>query len=208
MNFDAYYHTLGLDKNASQEEVKKAYRKKSLKFHPDVNKAPDAKQQFIAVNEAYEVLMDKNKIQRMMDFHSQVKAQAEAFEKQKQEAFRAYCEQKKAEAERRASMKFSEYKRDMGWYMSFFFIVVVSLIILTVAWMMSYAVVTFFSDHAYYGEMEMAMSSVKVNPMHPEYQDHYHVPAPISQYIMGGFVLLFTTFVCYSAYSALRKILS
>jgi len=52
-----YYEVLGVDKNASDDEVKKAFRKMARKYHPDVNRdKPDAEAKFKEVNEAYEVL--------------------------------------------------------------------------------------------------------------------------------------------------------
>lgn len=56
-----YYQILGIPSNASHEEIKSAYRKLALKYHPDVNKSPDAFRLFIEVNEAYEVLRDEAK---------------------------------------------------------------------------------------------------------------------------------------------------
>ena len=56
-----YYDILGLDKNASEQDIQRAYRKLSKKYHPDINKAPDAEEKFKEVNEAYEVLHDKQK---------------------------------------------------------------------------------------------------------------------------------------------------
>ena len=56
-----YYGTLGVDKGASADEIKKAYRKLAKKYHPDVNKEPDAEQKFKDVNEAYEILGDESK---------------------------------------------------------------------------------------------------------------------------------------------------
>lgn len=56
-----YYKTLGISKTASEDEIKKAYRKLALKTHPDRNKAPDAEAQFKRVNEAFEVLSDVEK---------------------------------------------------------------------------------------------------------------------------------------------------
>lgn len=56
-----YYSILGVDKGATEEDIKKAYRKLALKFHPDKNKEADAEEKFKIIAEAYEVLSDKDK---------------------------------------------------------------------------------------------------------------------------------------------------
>lgn len=57
-----YYEILGVDKNASEAEIKKAYRKKAMKFHPDRNKGDaEAEKKFKEASEAYEVLKDPDK---------------------------------------------------------------------------------------------------------------------------------------------------
>lgn len=56
-----YYKILGISKGASDDEIKKAYRKLALKYHPDKNKSPGAEDRFKEIAEAYEVLSDKKK---------------------------------------------------------------------------------------------------------------------------------------------------
>ncbi|MBA3647906.1 MAG: J domain-containing protein [Chitinophagales bacterium] len=55
-----YFEILGLSEDASEMEIKRAYRNKSREYHPSSNKSPGALDQFILVNEAYEILIHKN----------------------------------------------------------------------------------------------------------------------------------------------------
>lgn len=56
-----YYKVLGLAKGAGEDEVRKAYRKMALRYHPDKNKSAGAEEKFKEIAEAYEVLSDKRK---------------------------------------------------------------------------------------------------------------------------------------------------
>jgi len=58
-----YYQILGVPRSATDDELKKAYRKLALKFHPDKNKAKEAEEKFKEIGEAYDVLSDKRKRQ-------------------------------------------------------------------------------------------------------------------------------------------------
>lgn len=61
MDYKDYYETLGVAKTASADEIKKSYRKLARQYHPDINQAPGAEDKVKEVNEAYEVLKNKEK---------------------------------------------------------------------------------------------------------------------------------------------------
>lgn len=61
MEYKDYYRIMGVGREASQEEIKRAYRKLARKYHPDISKEPDAERRFKEVGEAYEVLKDPEK---------------------------------------------------------------------------------------------------------------------------------------------------
>lgn len=63
-----YYEILGLQKNASSDDIKKAFRNLARKHHPDVNKEPDSDVKFKEINEAYQVLSDPRKRQQYDNF--------------------------------------------------------------------------------------------------------------------------------------------
>ncbi|HZF13208.1 MAG TPA: DnaJ C-terminal domain-containing protein [Thermoanaerobaculia bacterium] len=70
MDFKDYYATLGVKKDASQEDIQKAYRKLARKYHPDVNKDPASEARFKEIGEANEVLKDPEKRKRYDQYGS------------------------------------------------------------------------------------------------------------------------------------------
>lgn len=56
-----YYEILGIKKGASEDDIKKAYRKQALRYHPDKNKSPGAEEKFKEIAEAYDVLSEPKK---------------------------------------------------------------------------------------------------------------------------------------------------
>lgn len=61
MRYKDYYAVMGVDRDATQDEIKRAYRRLARKYHPDVSKEPDAEARFKELGEAYEVLKDPEK---------------------------------------------------------------------------------------------------------------------------------------------------
>ena len=61
MDYKDYYKIMGLSRDASEKDIKMAYRRLARKYHPDLNKEANAEEKFKELGEAYEVLKDKEK---------------------------------------------------------------------------------------------------------------------------------------------------
>src|ERR1043166_4046345 len=84
MDFIDYYQVLGVNKNATEDEIKKAYRKLARKYHPDLNpNDKEANKKFQQINEANEVLSDPDK-RKKYDQYGKDWKHAEQFEKARQ----------------------------------------------------------------------------------------------------------------------------
>jgi curved DNA-binding protein CbpA len=94
--FPDYYKRLGLTPDATREEIKKAYRKLALEYHPDRNKRSDAHEKFIEINEAYLILYDE---EARAKYDTEYKIHFYR-EKTKSQSEYEYSEQKSNEQER------------------------------------------------------------------------------------------------------------
>src|SRR5678816_71421 len=84
MDFVDYYKTLGLDKNATEDDIRKAYRKLARKYHPDLNpNDKEANKKFQQINEANEVLGDPDK-RKKYDQYGKDWKHADQFEQARQ----------------------------------------------------------------------------------------------------------------------------
>ena len=117
MNFIDYYQVLGINKNATTDEIKKAYRKLARKYHPDLNpNDKTAHQKFQQINEANEVLSDAEK-RKKYDQYGKDWKHADAFE----EARKQQGQQQYARGGSGGQFQgFEEYDMGEGGFSSFF----------------------------------------------------------------------------------------
>ncbi len=112
-----YYDILSLKASATQEEIKRAYRKKAMESHPDVNPSPGATETFVRINEAYAILSDAQKRQvynqKLRD--EQLRGAGVTYAQNMQGAhddtYTQWVRQARAQAAANASMDFQEFKR-------------------------------------------------------------------------------------------------
>jgi Ca2+-dependent lipid-binding protein len=102
----AYYEILGLPDNASDEEIRKAFRKKAKQYHPDVNKSPDANARFILIKKAYEILINRN------SYSSASTATHRANPMTSYEAYMSWRKSQQEKAEYEAKLRHQEFLRN------------------------------------------------------------------------------------------------
>ena len=110
----AYYQILGLEKGSSVDEIKKAYRKLSFKYHPDINKENGAKEKFIIITEAYQLLthhkQEENEVSEREKYWNMKEPPKDREEFKKWYDIRK--ERAHQQAEMQAKMEFEEFKAE------------------------------------------------------------------------------------------------
>src|SRR5690606_36282653 len=97
-----YYTLLGVPANATEAEIRTAYRKKAKLYHPDVNKSPDAHSLFLLVTAAYETLINPAKRQRY-NHRSSSPTSGNGFQ-----TYQEWMKAKRAQAEHEAKLRYYE----------------------------------------------------------------------------------------------------
>jgi curved DNA-binding protein CbpA len=114
-----YYLVLGIDRNATLEDIKRAYRKKVKLYHPDVSKLPDAHERFVEITEAYQFFLD-NYLAKKTSQQSAVTPEPEETKPEwpysdYAEFYRKWSEdyrkQAREKAETRASMRYKDFEK-------------------------------------------------------------------------------------------------
>lgn len=109
-----YYKILGLNPKASAEDIKRAYRKKAMASHPDVNPAPGATDQFVRINEAYDILSDAQKrlvYDRRLNQAQRPPSTPTPPTGAPDQAYRDWVAQAQARARQSARMSYEDFKK-------------------------------------------------------------------------------------------------
>ncbi|MGG9961105.1 DnaJ domain-containing protein [Ferruginibacter sp. SUN106] len=118
--FIDYYKILSVDKNHTSDQIKKAYRKLALRYHPDTNRDTDSTNKFLEIQEAYEILSDltkKIKYDYLYERHYQknVKTEFEIFREKQiyKEYYNNWQKEARNNAITKSKEKFSNFKYDL-----------------------------------------------------------------------------------------------
>ena len=110
-----YYSILGLNKSASQEEIKKRFRELALEYHPDVNVLENAHDKFILINEAYQVLSDAK---QKSFYDSLIQQQTAKVEESSGNEFEQFKTKVRQEVQTNARKDYRTYIKDLNCYYS------------------------------------------------------------------------------------------
>lgn len=128
-----YYSILGLEKNATSEEIKKAYKVLVKKYHPDINKEPGAEEVFKQIQKAYDVLGDEQKKEE----YDQMGHNQYSENQRRGNGYQTYADP------RNWGAGFQQVKIKLRWYHYILFaLLAVFLLLIAVIWVIVYAVMT------------------------------------------------------------------
>lgn len=120
-----YYQILGLEPGASQEEIKRAYRKMAMKYHPDVNPSPNARQRFTEILEAYEYLTGVRKARKKVFTEAEKERFYDLMRKAAEEKAKAqYRERVRQFRKQREEQQNKEYQKGI---IMFFAIIIIGI---------------------------------------------------------------------------------
>ena len=105
-----YYHILQLPENSGREEIRNAYRRLAKKYHPDVNKAPDAHEKFCEITEAYDFLMN-HWPQQTANYPGSFNDEQKYDEYKKSDEYERFRREAKERAQHQARMRYEKFRR-------------------------------------------------------------------------------------------------
>jgi hypothetical protein len=101
---NSYYDILGIQTDATEVEIRRAYRRMAKLFHPDVNKAPDAEQQFLKIKNAYDVLLNGS---NSNSYHQRYQKPMSSYD-----SYMVWKRRQREKAEEEARIRFQEFLKN------------------------------------------------------------------------------------------------
>lgn len=108
-----FYRILAVNSDATYQDIKRAFRNKALKYHPDVCKLPNANNLFIEIYEAFEILSDLDKRKKYDEIFLKKEQIIKVNKQPAEENFKDWTNNAKAKAENHSKMRYDEYKRNV-----------------------------------------------------------------------------------------------